>query len=544
MTKTELVERCKAGDKYAIGFLYSEYREQLLTVCKRYVKDLCTCEDIFHDAFIMIVTSLPNLKNVNKLEAWMSTIVRNYTLRYLNEQNRQNYVSLQYDFIEDVSNENVLPIDLDTIMNLVNELPSGYQQVFRMSVFEGLSHKEIAEELGIAPHSSSSQLSRAKGIMRKMIQKHWILLALLPIIPMLLFYNMFYEKTSTEMVQNNRKKYAVKKNPNAVIEQIENTDNQNLTIADNQKNTIIRIEIPEEQINCVLPDSQTTSEYNEIAEENNIPMPDDTIVYDRYFDLFATDETFVLSSKKRDDHTWTLSVEWATQLTASDTELNNSLTLVDFASDGTARGTVRVNNWAEYDNYAFNNSNYINPLLNSYLMNNTQANSSSDEAFVENVHHHKPFTFSLLFNKKIDNRFGFSTGLSYTAMKSTFEGVETCTQRLNYIGVPFKLYYDIWRHQSYSLHASAGTQLDLPIACKREMVISYPYKQKLKESITPNLQFSLGVGLGLQYTITPYVNLFVEPSLQYFIPSGGSIESYRTEHPISFTMPFGLFFSW
>ena len=48
------------------------------------------------------------------------------------------------------------------LFELIDKLPSGYRNVFRMAVIDGFSHKEIAEKLGIEPHSSSSQLTRAK----------------------------------------------------------------------------------------------------------------------------------------------------------------------------------------------------------------------------------------------------------------------------------------------------------------------------------------------------------------------------------------------
>ena len=57
-------------------------------------------------------------------------------------------------------------------------------------------------------------------------------------------------------------------------------------------------------------------------------------------------------------------------------------------------------------------------------------------------------------------------------------------------------------------------------------------------------QWSVGTGLGLQYNLTPNVGLFAEPSLQYYIPTGGGIETYRTEHPFTFLLPLGIRITW
>ena len=72
---------------------------------------------------------------------------------------------------------------LSEVVRLIDRLPEGYGQVFRLSVFEGLTHKEIANMLGIEPHSSSSQLARAKKMLRKMIQQYWVAGLLLLLVP-------------------------------------------------------------------------------------------------------------------------------------------------------------------------------------------------------------------------------------------------------------------------------------------------------------------------------------------------------------------------
>ena len=52
-------------------------------------------------------------------------------------------------------------------MSAIDSLPEGYKKIFNLSVLDGLSHQEIGALLDIAPHSSSSQLARAKSMLRK-----------------------------------------------------------------------------------------------------------------------------------------------------------------------------------------------------------------------------------------------------------------------------------------------------------------------------------------------------------------------------------------
>ena len=54
-----------------------------MSVCQHYIKDESAAEDVLHDAFIIIFTSIKDLKDTSKIEGWMITIARNLCFRYL-----------------------------------------------------------------------------------------------------------------------------------------------------------------------------------------------------------------------------------------------------------------------------------------------------------------------------------------------------------------------------------------------------------------------------------------------------------------------------
>ena len=84
------------------------------------------------------------------------------------------------------------------LMAAVDALPNGYGQVFKLSVIEEMSHKEIAEIMGIAAHSSSSQLSRAKKMLQKTLAHYW-LLWLLPLLLPIAYFLFKIEKQSDDI---------------------------------------------------------------------------------------------------------------------------------------------------------------------------------------------------------------------------------------------------------------------------------------------------------------------------------------------------------
>ena len=77
MEITRLIERCKQGDADALGELYKAYAQRMRGVCRRYISDEQTVEDVLHDAFVIIFTSFDRLRDVRRAEPWMTAITRN-----------------------------------------------------------------------------------------------------------------------------------------------------------------------------------------------------------------------------------------------------------------------------------------------------------------------------------------------------------------------------------------------------------------------------------------------------------------------------------
>ena len=191
MEITQLIERCKQGDSAALGELYKTYAPKMKGVCRRYLSEKEAINDVLHDSFVIIFTSFDKLRDNSKAENWMLSITRNVASKYKDFQKNHRNVALEESgtnvpLTEEQQDDAAIEISLNELMSLVEKLPDGYGKLFRLAVFEGMSHKEIAAMLNIEPHSASSQLARAKKMLRTMIQKSWPVLLLL-LIPVTLF---------------------------------------------------------------------------------------------------------------------------------------------------------------------------------------------------------------------------------------------------------------------------------------------------------------------------------------------------------------------
>ena len=200
----QLIEQGRQGDEIALGSLYRAYHRRMTGICQRIVGNRQVAEELAHDAFLLAFAKMDQLHNPQRFEAWLTSITTNVARRYMQRHHDPAMLSLSTLSEEELPQESIPTDDkplptMEELMTAVDALPNGYGQVFKLAVIQGMSHKEIAEILGIAAHSSSSQLSRAKKMLQKTLAKYW-LLWLMPLLLPLAIY-LYKTRKATDVPQ-------------------------------------------------------------------------------------------------------------------------------------------------------------------------------------------------------------------------------------------------------------------------------------------------------------------------------------------------------
>lgn len=131
--------------------------------------------DLVQVVFIRAFYSLHQLRDASKFGEWICTIAKNEALKYQKYKKKtrtvpfSSFTGEELEIEGGITPENIL--DEKEILEIIDQLPKGYRRIFQMAEIEGYSHKEIAAKLGIESHSSSSQLTRTKEMLRKIINK-------------------------------------------------------------------------------------------------------------------------------------------------------------------------------------------------------------------------------------------------------------------------------------------------------------------------------------------------------------------------------------
>lgn len=173
MNDETLVNECVSGNAKAQRLLFERFSAKMLGVAIRYIKDKERAEDVLQDAFIKVFKNLKKFKYDGSLEGWIRRIVVNTALDQLRKNKKQQgNIELDDSFIEITSNSfTEEKLEAESLLRIVQQLPEGYRTVFNLFAIEGYSHKEIAKKLNISENTSKSQYSRAKSVLREILNK-------------------------------------------------------------------------------------------------------------------------------------------------------------------------------------------------------------------------------------------------------------------------------------------------------------------------------------------------------------------------------------
>ena len=172
MTEKQLIAACKNQDRRAQKLLFERFSPTMLGVCRRYMKNLQTAEDVMVEGFYKVLTKIEMFSGNGSFEGWVRRIMINESLMQLRKANHFRHTE-EINPNLDVSENPVIVEELAAaeILALLDDLPDGYRTVFNLYLVEGYKHREIAEELGISINTSKSQLILAKKRMAKLVRE-------------------------------------------------------------------------------------------------------------------------------------------------------------------------------------------------------------------------------------------------------------------------------------------------------------------------------------------------------------------------------------
>lgn len=171
-TEKELVKKLSEGDSFAFEVLFYKYRNKVKGFAVKMVPAQVDPEEIVQEVFVKLWLKKEALNPDKEFQSYLFSMAKNLILDHLKSAvNRKLYFvgeHFQQDLLFEEGPENQIREGVEEkLQHLINEIPERRREIFRLSRFEGLSYKQIAERLNISENTVDSQIRNALAFLRK-----------------------------------------------------------------------------------------------------------------------------------------------------------------------------------------------------------------------------------------------------------------------------------------------------------------------------------------------------------------------------------------
>lgn len=163
------------GDESAFLQLYNKYWNRIYLLALTYLKSTELAQDIVQDVFLKVWDQRESFRTVQQPGSFIYIMGRNAVINAFRKKvSNDRVVEEPADYIPD---NFLLPNQILDLKQLrerldaaINHLPPQQHLIIKLSREEGLTHKEIAERLGIEKSTVKNHVIRALNTLRQQLQ--------------------------------------------------------------------------------------------------------------------------------------------------------------------------------------------------------------------------------------------------------------------------------------------------------------------------------------------------------------------------------------
>ncbi|MEZ4954330.1 MAG: RNA polymerase sigma factor [Saprospiraceae bacterium] len=176
MVTPNIIEQCKQKNQQAFKAMYEACLPYVFTIVKGYTESMDLRKDLVQEIFAKVFLNIKTFEpQKGEFRYWLRKIAVNQCLMFVRDKKKQ----FEFEDLENANSLNDLHEDMDlshldpkVSEQVLSQMPNGYSQVFSLVVFEGYSHQEVGQKLGISAETSRSQLTRSKQWLRQYLSNH------------------------------------------------------------------------------------------------------------------------------------------------------------------------------------------------------------------------------------------------------------------------------------------------------------------------------------------------------------------------------------
>jgi RNA polymerase sigma-70 factor (ECF subfamily) len=173
----QAIQKIRQGDMQSFEMLFRKYYEELCSWAYTYMRDADSSEEIVQDLFYHLWRDRTKLGITVSVKSYLYKAVSNNCKMILKKQTRRSAIEAEIASRQPAVQEK--PSDVletseirEVVNKTLNELPERPATIFRMSRYEGLKYREIAEKLSISIKTVEANMGKALEMFRKNLEEY------------------------------------------------------------------------------------------------------------------------------------------------------------------------------------------------------------------------------------------------------------------------------------------------------------------------------------------------------------------------------------
>lgn len=184
LTENDCVRLLNSGDPRAVGYLMDHYFRALCLFSEKITGDSVSAQDIAEESIIKLWENRGDFTSFPAVKKYLYICARNACFNDLKlggrrEKRQDEYTRRQEPAEGFVLNEIIRADVMAEIYTAIEQLPEKMGLVFKLAYLEGLSNREIADQLALSVHTVKNQKSRALELLRLQFKGREHLLSML-----------------------------------------------------------------------------------------------------------------------------------------------------------------------------------------------------------------------------------------------------------------------------------------------------------------------------------------------------------------------------
>jgi len=174
LSDEQLVDFVRSKDKELYAEIIKRYQAKLMRYASYLTNDDSVATDVVQEALIKAYVNLNGFDIKKKFSSWIYRIVHNEAMNSLAKRRNQRPIDDQFDIDSGINLEDqLIKEELRTHAHTcLSEMPILYKEPISLYFLEEKSYEEISDILRIPIGTVGTRINRAKGIMKKLCQKH------------------------------------------------------------------------------------------------------------------------------------------------------------------------------------------------------------------------------------------------------------------------------------------------------------------------------------------------------------------------------------